>query len=93
MVYEVRFKNEALEQLDRLYAYIQNRDRRSADLVIWRLHIFLVHLGTFPRLGRLTDEESVHRFPVGKTGMVVFYTFDDRNITILRILHSHQLKE
>lgn len=93
MGYKIRFKHQALKQLDTLYAYISERNRHSAELVIARLHAFFVHLGTFPNLGRLTDEENVHRFPVGRTGVVVFYTFDDREITIIRVLHSRQLKE
>ena len=93
MGYKIRFKYEALAQLDSLYAYIRGRDRHSADLVISRLHVFFIHLGTFPDLGRVTDKAQVRRFPVGKTGMVVFYTFNDRDVTILRILHAHQLKK
>ena len=92
MGYKVRFKREALKQLDALYSYILERDKSSAELVIGRLHVFFVHLGTFPHLGKLTDEQNVHRFPVGRTGMVVFYTFDDSEVQILRILHARQLQ-
>ena len=91
MGYRVRFKEKALGTLDALYAYILERDKGAARTVIERLHAFFVHLSIFPHLGRPTDKEGVYRFPVGKTGMVVFYTFDKQEITIIRIIHARQL--
>lgn len=93
MGYRVRFKHEALGQIDALYAYISERDHDSAESVIARLHALFAHLGEFPNFGKVTDEDVVHRFPVGKTGMVVFYTLNDPHVTIIRVIHSRHLKK
>ena len=91
MGYRVRFKEKALHTLDALYAYISERDKGAARAVVGRLHAFFVHLSLFPYLGRQTDKSGVYRFPVGKTGMVVFYTFD-KEVTVIRIEHVRQSK-
>lgn len=90
MGYKIRFKHEALDQLDTLYRYILDRNPEAGERIVERVHAFFKHLGMFPSIGRLTDEAHVHCFVVGKTGLLVYYTFDGREITIVRILHERQ---
>lgn len=90
MVYKVRFKREALEQLDALYRYIIGENPAVGQKILARVHMVFVRLGDFPLLGRVTDEEAVHCVVIGKTGLLVFYTFDADVVTIVRILHERQ---
>ena len=58
--------------------------------ILERVHVVFVRLGMFPLLGRPTDEQNAHCLVVGKTGLLIFYTFDTDTVTIVRILHERQ---
>lgn len=90
MAYKIRFKREALRQLDALYRYIVGQNPEAAEKILGRVHGVFARLGLFPLLGQRTDEGSVHCLVVGKTGLLIFYTFDTDIVTIVRILHERQ---
>ncbi|MBI4093388.1 type II toxin-antitoxin system RelE/ParE family toxin [Candidatus Kaiserbacteria bacterium] len=90
MGYRLRFKREALAQLDRLYGYILDRDLAAARKILAETHAIFRHLKKFPRLGHSTDEPSVRCFIVARTGLLIFYTLEEKVIIIIRILHERQ---
>ena len=90
MAYRIRFKREALKQLDALYQYIAEGNPESGRKILERVHVVFVRLGLFPLLGHPSDEGTVHVLVVGKTGLLIFYTFNTDTVTIVRILHERQ---
>lgn len=90
MGYRIRFKTDALRQLDSLYHHIVKESPSNGERVLYRVHAVFKRLKAHPLLGKLTEEQFVHCVVVGKTGLLIFYTFDTDTITIMRILHERQ---
>ena len=90
MAYRIRFKRKALKQLDALYQYIAEGNPESGRKILERVHVVFVRLGLLPLLGHPSDEGAVHVLVVGKTGLLIFYTFNTDTVTIVRILHERQ---
>ena len=89
--YEVRFLQEALDDLEEIALYIA-RDSRAAAL---RMHDKILEkakdLATFPKRGRLVPDkkmsEAGYRI-LGVKPYIAFYRMIGRNIFIYRILHG-----
>lgn len=90
MAYKIRFKREALKQLDAIYQYVVDKSPKSGKRILESVHVVFGRLGMFPFLGRPTDENPVRCLVVGSTGLLIFYIFDTETITIIRILHERQ---
>ena len=74
MGYRIRFKREALEQLDTLYRYILDRNPKAGKRILRQVQVFFMYLAVFPLVGKQTDEAEVRRFAVGKTDLLIYFT-------------------
>lgn len=90
MGFKIRFKQEALKQIDSLYQYIAGESPEAGRKIIERVHVVFKCLKVFPLIGKLTDESFVHCVTVVRTGLLIFYTFDTDTVTVVRILHERQ---
>ena len=89
--YEVRFLQEALEDLEEIVLYIA-QDSRQAAL---RMHEKIIEkandLTTFPKRGRLVPDKKMaaagYRMLVIKP-YIAFYRIVDRHVFIYRVLHG-----
>jgi len=89
--YEVRFLQEALDDLEEIVLYIA-QDNRSAAL---RMHEKIIEkandLTIFPKRGRLVPDKKMsavgYRMLVVKP-YIIFYRVIDSNVFIYRVLHG-----
>lgn len=93
MGYRLRFKREALRQLDDLYRYIAEVSPEKAIGVLERVHALFTLLKIFPFLGRETNEPTVRSFFIGTSGIIIFYVFDEETISIIRVVHERNRKK
>ena len=77
MGYKIRFKTEALAQLDALYQYTPEQGAEVGRLVLQRVHAVVVNLSLFPKLAHMTDEWDVRKLVICKTGLIAFYAGDE----------------
>jgi len=95
MIYRVRFTLEAKSDIERLYAFLAERDptaARRALKVITRAWSFLEE---FPFSCRRADESNPRLreliIPFGVAGYVALFEIDDeRTVTILAIRHQRE---
>jgi toxin ParE1/3/4 len=90
-VFDVRFLQEALEDLEEIVLYIA-QDSRQAAL---RMHDKIVEksndLAIFPKRGRLVPDRKIAGAGYRTLGIkpyIVFYRVIDRNVFIYRVLHG-----
>ena len=89
--YDVRFLQEALEDLEEIVLYIA-QDSRQAAL---RMHDKIVEkandLAIFPKRGRLVPDRKMAAAGYRMLGIkpyIVFYRVVERNVFIYRVLHG-----
>ena len=89
--YEVRFLQEALDDLEEIILYIA-QDSRAAAI---RMHDKIIEkandLTTFPKRGRLVPDKKMSEAGYRMLGIkpyIAFYRIIDSNIFIYRILHG-----
>ena len=89
--YDVRFLQEALEDLEEIVLYIA-QDSRQAAL---RMHDKIVEkandLTIFPKRGRLVPDRKMSAAGYRMLGIkpyIAFYRVVDRNVFIYRVLHG-----
>jgi plasmid stabilization system protein ParE len=89
--YDVRFLQEALDDLEEIVLYIA-QDSRAAAL---RMHDKIIesinNLATFPKLGRLVPDNKMSAAGYRMLGIrpyIVFYRMFGHNIFIYRVLHG-----
>ena len=89
--YDVRFLQEALEDLEEIVLYIA-QDSRQAAL---RMHDKIVEkandLTIFPKRGRLVPDKKMGATGYRMLGIkpyIAFYRVLDRNVFIYRVLHG-----
>jgi len=89
--YDVRFLQEAMEDLEEIVLYIA-QDSRQAAL---RMHEKIIEkasdLTTFPKRGRLVPDKRMAAAGYRMLGIkpyVVFYRIVDRDVFIYRVLHG-----
>jgi len=89
--YEVRFLQEALDDLEEIVLYIAHDSRAAAlrmhDKIIEKVH----DLSTFPKRGRLVPDKKMSEAGYRMLGIkpyIVFYRVIERNVFIYRVLHG-----
>ena len=89
--YDVRFLQEALEDLEEIVLYIA-QDNRAAAL---RMHDRIIEkandLTIFPKRGRLVPDKKMAAAGYRMLGIkpyIAFYRIIDRNVFIYRVLHG-----
>ena len=89
--YDVRFLQEALDDLEEIVLYIA-RDSRQAAL---RMHDKIIEkaneLSAFPKRGRLVPDKKMAEAGYRVLGIkpyIAFYRVIERNVFIYRVLHG-----
>lgn len=88
--FQVKIQQEAIDELDELYRFIFTDSPRRARQFLKKLQNKILSLKVFPRRGSramlLEDSESVNeiRF-LEYQGYLLFYTIDDKAVTVLHI--------
>lgn len=91
---EVKWHREALDDLDRLHAFLKGKDADAAQRAAAAILEATTMLGDLPRLGRPTNDrterfELVVRF--GSAGYVVSYRMAlDGTVVILSVWHTRE---
>ena len=85
---KVRYTAEAQADLNAIYSYITEYNPSAAHEVKVRLRERADRLGSFPHMGRETDQPGIraladHHFPY-----LIFYTVMDDEVVILHIRHA-----
>jgi len=88
----VTYSPRALAQLQSIFAYIEESNSRAASAVVDHIQATADLLGTFPWMGRPTDEKDVRVRVDTKYPYLIFYKVleDTGEVRILRILHGAQ---
>lgn len=87
---KLRYTKRALEQLDELHQYLEQRSKVGARNVYRSIRGTVARLLALPHLGRRTDQVGVWVLIETRYGYRVFYCFDDQSVTVIRILHGRQ---
>jgi len=89
--YDVRFLQEALDDLEEIVLYIA-QDSRAAAL---RMHDKIIEkasdLATFPKRGRLVPDKKMSAAGYRMLGIkpyIAFYRVIDHNVFVYRVLHG-----
>jgi toxin ParE1/3/4 len=90
---KVRYAENALRELDEIFAYIHERNRSAAAAVVDRIERLCALIGELPFLGHLTDEAGVRMMPVVRYPFLIFYTVNDNadEVVILHVRHGARL--
>ncbi len=89
---KIRWSETALSELDEIFSYIRQNNRRAAIAVVERIEALATLLQEFPLIGHLTDEASVRVLAVVRYPFLIFYAIDEAagEIVVLHVLHTAQ---
>lgn len=88
----LKWRSEALADLQRIFSFNAGKSESFAIRVERRLLEKAQALATTPRLGRLTDRAGIMRLSVTDIQYVIDYRpFDDR-VSIVRIRHTREIR-
>jgi plasmid stabilization system protein ParE len=96
MAYKVRFTAEALEDLDRLYAFLLSKDLDAAERALDAMEraLALVAWSPFSCRKALLQKNPRWRellIPFGHSGYVALFEIDDKNtVTIAAVRHQRK---
>lgn len=90
MAVAVRWRDEALTNLDEIYLYIARDKPRAAGRMVERLIERGEQLRDFPRAGRASTITGVFELVVPGTPYILFYKLDDETAEILYVRHGRQ---
>jgi toxin ParE1/3/4 len=84
----VELTDSARNDLVEIWTYIAGDNPAAADRVVHRVAAVCQRLARFPKVGRPRDElkRGVRSVPVGN--LIVFYTTQGPNVTVLRVIHA-----
>src|SRR5262245_59103767 len=85
----VVFRQQALDDLENIAAYIRSDDPRAAARVVQRIHrtVFKT-LAHFPDGGRLDPETGAREFPVSGLPYLVIFVTGDEVLDVIGIFHT-----
>jgi toxin ParE1/3/4 len=88
----IRYRPNALAQLDDIFAYIAVHSQPSAHRVMTRIKRSIEQLADFPYSGRPSEIADVRELPIVRYPYIVFYTVDEQagEVLILRVRHTSQ---
>jgi toxin ParE1/3/4 len=89
---KIRYRPNALAQLDNIFAYIAVDSQPSAHRVIARIKHSIDQLADFPYSGRPSEIADIRELPVVRYPYIVFYTVDAPadEVLVLRVRHTSQ---
>jgi plasmid stabilization system protein ParE len=89
---KLTWRREALDDLQRIFAFNAGRSESLAIRVERRLLERAEALAATPQLGRCTDREEIRRLSVTDIQYVIDYRpFEDR-VSIVRIRHTREIR-
>ncbi|MGH8147874.1 MAG: type II toxin-antitoxin system RelE/ParE family toxin [Rhodanobacteraceae bacterium] len=92
MSYTVRFTDDALQDLTRLYAFLAERDLAAARRAIGAIRKAVEMLETFPFACRKASPSrpALREMPIsfGDAGYVALYEIEDGYVTVLAVRHQ-----
>jgi toxin ParE1/3/4 len=86
----IRYSRRALSQLASVHEYLSMRNPSAADKVTAGIRTTISRLQEMPRLGKVTDEARVRVIIEPEYGYRTFYSIDDQEVFVIRILHGRQ---
>jgi toxin ParE1/3/4 len=86
----IRYRREASDDLDEIWAYYADYDQAAANRMMDRLADVVRRLSLFPRSGRPRDALAPGLRSVRVTTHVIFYQVDQGIIEIVRVLHGRR---
>jgi plasmid stabilization system protein ParE len=91
---KVRWSLTALIELEEIFAYIFERNRRAAKAVVVRLDRVTERLESFPFTGTEADEENTYILPIVRYPYMLYYTVDIGlgEVRILHVRHTARKK-
>jgi plasmid stabilization system protein ParE len=95
VTYKVRLTAEALEDLDRLYEFLLERDLDAAERALAAIERALTLLAYSPFSCRKALLQKNPRWrelliPFGHSGYVALFEIDDRTVTVAAIRHQRE---
>lgn len=85
---EIRWLEDALDDLDAAYAYIAADDPRAAARILLRIRNAVRALATQPHSGRPGRVPGTRELVISRTPYVAPYRVRERAIEILRVYHG-----
>jgi len=85
---KVRITRPALDDLDRIHAYISKESPTAASRVITRLIDRAMELAHAPYQGRKVDELNVRVIVVPRFRYFIFYTIESEEIHVIHFRHT-----
>jgi plasmid stabilization system protein ParE len=73
-----------------MHEYLLMRNPSAADTVTASIRSIISRLQEMPRLGRMADEKRVRVLIEPVYGYRTFYSIDDQDVFVIRILHGHR---
>lgn len=88
----VRFTLHALAQLDRIFAYINERNPPAARIIKARILTKISRLAKYPHSATATSTEGVRMLAIGRYPYLVLYTVREAlsEVWIIDIRHAKQ---
>lgn len=85
---KVRLTRPALEDLERIHAYISKDNPIAASRVVTRLIDRAMELAHAPHQGRKVDEPNARVIVVPRFRYFIFYTIDNEEIHVTHFRHT-----
>jgi len=91
---KVRWSSTALIELEEIFAYIFERNRKAAKAVVARLDRVTERLESFPFTGTEADEDETYILPVVRYPYMLYYTVEvgRSEVRILHVRHTSRKK-
>jgi toxin ParE1/3/4 len=86
----IRYSRRALSQLALVSEYLQQRNRSAAANVTASIRSTIARLREMPLLGKATDQAGVHVIIEPEYQYRVFYSIEDEELFVIRILHGRE---
>lgn len=93
--YAIRYTREAVDDLDMIFDYITDDNRRAALTMLEKIEGTIQGLAENPRLGAVLSTDSYSLAPSGYRRMLVapymvFYRIGKEEVYVARVLHTRQ---
>jgi plasmid stabilization system protein ParE len=82
---KLRFSPRARSDIDHIYEYIAEHNKRAARAVVSQIRSTSELLARHPGLGRQTDTPGVRVFPVARYPYLVYHRMHEDNVIIIHV--------
>jgi toxin ParE1/3/4 len=85
-----RYTESAFQYLNDIYNYLRTRNEQAANAVLVSIEHSAEILAEFPNSARPTDLQGVRVKKLPRFPFQIFYSFDDEELLVLRVLHERR---